>query len=93
VTEDPHWIVDLAGAPLVSEVLVSGARLGPEPDARLAVELASDGEWVRVAESRGVDPTAERYLFAPRRASRVRLQASGTRALTASEVEVYGPEP
>jgi hypothetical protein len=93
VTVNPHWIVDLAGAPLVGEVVVCDARLGPEADARLAVELWSDGAWVRVAESRGVDPTLERYAFAPRRAARVRLQTSGTRALSASEIEVYGPEP
>ena len=99
VADDPHWIVDLAGAPLVGEVAVFGARLGPEPDARLAVELWNGTDWVRVAESAiDRDPQGgasagvlQRFIFEPQGASRVRLQAIGTRALAADEVEVYGP--
>jgi hypothetical protein len=49
--------------------------------------LAGDG---RESPGAGV---SERFVFEPQAASRVRLQASGTRALAADEVEVYGPAP
>jgi hypothetical protein len=93
VEDDPHWIVDLAGAPLVAEVAVFGAKLGEEPGARLAVDLWDGVDWVRVVETATRNGELQRFTFEPRSASRVRLQALGTSALAANEIEVYGPDP